>query len=204
MADIGKEAPMVQIDVPAAFAVGSLLADAARRQIEAGRKDLYYRAFLKNNLFQIFFFAWIPVYFIANYLGWETTYMWWHADSVREYPLFLPVFLVVFFAAGNMGFFLGSRLIAARHATANRMMYGAIAIFSLIWVFGQTGRTFKVGTYSQFNAGQAQMFWENSAFLTAFIVVMVVWSAGVIGFFLNLQRDGLRLGESREAAGASR
>jgi len=73
---------MVQIDVPVAFAVGSLLADAARRQIEAGRKDLYYRALVKNNMFQIFFFSWIPVYFIANYFGWETTYLWWHAESV--------------------------------------------------------------------------------------------------------------------------
>lgn len=191
---------MVQIDVPAAFAVGSFLADAARRQIEAGQKDLYYRALVKNNIFQIFFFSWIPVYFIANYLGWETTYFWWHADSVSAYPLFLPIFLVVFFAAGNCGFLIGSRLIAAQRAMANRIMYLAITVFSLIWVFGQTGRTFKVGTYSQFQAGKAQMFWENSAFFTAFIVVMVVWIVGVIGFFLNLRREGLRLGEGRVAA----
>ena len=155
---------MAQIDVPAAFAIGSFLADAAHRQIEAGRKDLCYRALVKNNMFQIFFFSWIPVYFIANYFGWETTYLWWHADSVSAYPLFLPIFLVVFFAAGNCGFLLGSRLIAARRVMANRIVYLAIVLFSAIWVFGQTGRTFKVGTYSQFKAGTAEMFWDDRTF----------------------------------------
>ena len=85
---------------------------------------------------------------------------------------------------------------------ANRIVYLAIAVFSLIWVFGQTGRTFKVGTYAQFAAGNAQMFWENRTFLTAFIVVMVVWIAGVIGFFLNLWREGLAVGKARAAAGS--
>ena len=37
---------------------------------------------LKNNIFQIFFFSWIPVYFMLNYFGWETTHMWWYADGV--------------------------------------------------------------------------------------------------------------------------
>ncbi len=186
---------MVQIDVPAAFAVGSFFADAARTQLRSAQGELESRASLKNNLFQIFFFSWIPVYFILNYFGWETTYMWWHADAVSAYPLFVPIFLVIFFLAGNAGFYLGKALIVRGHVVANRIVYLGVTLFSLVWVFGQTSRTFRVGTYSQWQTGQALVFYEDHVFLGVFIFVMIVWIAGVIGFYVNLRREGTRLAE---------
>ncbi len=184
---------MVQIDVTAAFAVGGFLADAARAQIQAGNKEYTCRASFKNNIFQIFFFSWIPVYFILNFFGWETTYMWWHEDSVAAYPFFVPVFLIIFFLAGNAGFFLGKALVARGRLLANRLIYLGIALYSMIWVFGQTGRTFRVGTYSQWKAQQALLFYENHTFLVMFIFAMIVWLAGVFGFYINLRREGARM-----------
>ena len=102
---------MVQIDVPIAWGIGSLFADAASTQLASGRAEYHYRALLKNNIYQIFFFSWIPVYFVLNYFGWETTHMWWHADSAAAYPYFVPILMVVFFAAANGGFLLGSWLV---------------------------------------------------------------------------------------------
>lgn len=79
---------MVQIDVPVAFAIGSLFADAASRQLQSGQPTAYDRTLALNNLFHIFFFSWIPIYFLLNYFGWETTHMWWHADSGWRLRLF--------------------------------------------------------------------------------------------------------------------
>ena len=53
---------MIQIDIPIAFCIGSLFADAAYKQLQTGRPEYYYRTMAKNNIFQIFFFSWIPVY----------------------------------------------------------------------------------------------------------------------------------------------
>jgi hypothetical protein len=184
---------MVQIDVPAAFAVGSFLADAARTQIQAGNREFSCRASFKNSVFQVFFFSWVPVYFILNYFGWETTYLWWHEDSVAAYPYFVPVFLVVFFLAGNAGFFLGKALIAKGRLLANRIVYIGLTLYSLLWVFGQTSRTFRVGTYSQWKAQESVMFYQDHTFLGMFIFAMVVWLAGVFGFYINLRREGMRL-----------
>jgi hypothetical protein len=180
---------MVQIDVPAAFAIGSFFADAAHKKLQSGDPAQLYRAAFKNNLFQIFFFLWIPLYFIMNFFGWETTYKWWTADSVAAYPLFIPVFTVVFLAAGNVGFFLGARLIRGGMVWVNRIIYIGIAIYSTIWVFGQTSRTFQVGTFSQWAAHKSVLFYDDPTFLKAFIIVMVVWAVGVIGFFLNLRSE---------------
>ncbi|HZP02007.1 MAG TPA: hypothetical protein VFD30_17110 [Terriglobia bacterium] len=187
---------MVQIDVPAAFAVGGFLADAARTQIQAGNAEYTCRAGSKNCIFQIFFFSWIPVYFILNYFGWETTYMWWTEDSVTAYPFFVPVFLVIFFLAGLGGFFVGKKLVTRGRLLANRIIYLGITLFSLIWVFGQTGRTFRAGTYSQWKAQQAPLFYQDHTFLAMFIISMVVWLAGVFGFYINLRREGARLSKA--------
>src|SRR3989304_5705438 len=86
---------MVQIDVPIAFAIGTIFADAAHKQLQTGRPEYYYHAFSKNIIFQIFFFSWIPAYFLLNYFGWETTHMWWYEDSVTAYPYSVPIFLIM-------------------------------------------------------------------------------------------------------------
>ena len=181
---------MVQIDVPVAFGVGAFLADAARHQLRQGGPEYYYRALAKNNLFQIFFFNWIPVYFIANYFGWETTYMWWTQESVSAYPYFLPVFLVVFFLAANAGFFLGNRLVKSCRTMLNRGIYIAILLFSAVWSFGQTDRTLRVGTLSEWKQGQAVWFYQDHTFLFMLIFTLVVWAVALLFFYRNLRKEG--------------
>src|SRR3954447_2095571 len=134
---------MIQIDIPIAVATGSLIADAAQRQIRYGRAEYYFRAQWKNMLFQIFGLGWIPPYFLANYFGWETTHMWWTEDSIAAYRLFWPIFFVLFFAAGMGGFEIGRRLIAAGRIGLNRVLYVGILLYILVWVFAQPSRTFK-------------------------------------------------------------
>jgi hypothetical protein len=190
---------MVQIDVPIAMGIGSLFADAAHRQLQTGRAEYYFRTFAANNVFQAFFFSWIPVYFLMNYFGWETTHMWWHADSINAYPYYLPIFLVVFFGAANLGFILGNRLVRAGRLWANRAVYLGILAYSGIWIFSQVNRTFKLGTYNEWVAGNAPWFYEDRTFLIMLIVTLVVWGAGLAIFALRLMAEGRHL-DARVAA----
>lgn len=184
---------MVQIDVPVAFAIGSFFADAAHKQLQTGRPEYYYRALWINNVYQIFFFSWIPVYFLLNYFGWETTHMWWHADSVTAYPYYVPIFLVVFFLAAEGGFILGNRLIRQGRLNANRAVYIGILVYSAVWIFGQTHTTFRLGTYAEWNAGKAPWFYEDATFLFMLILTLVVWGAGLVYFYSLLRREGMHL-----------
>jgi hypothetical protein len=184
---------MVQVDVPIAFAIGTMFADAARRQLRNGRLENYYKILLMNNIYQIFFFSWIPVYFILNYFGWETTHMWWHEDAVTAYPYFVPIFLVVFFAAVNAGFLLGHRLITTGKPLANKVVYIAIFLYSAAWIFGQQDSTFRLGTYAQWKAGTAPWFYEDSTFLTMLIASLLIWGIALAAFLLNLIKEGKRL-----------
>jgi hypothetical protein len=194
---------MVQIDVPISFAIGSLFADAASRQLQTGRPEYYHRTFLKNNIYQIFFFSWIPVYFIMNYFGWETTHMWWHADSVAAYPYYVPIFLVVFFGAANLGFLLGHKLVAAGRIWANRAVWLGVVAFSGLWIFTQPGRTFRLGTYSDWVAGTAPWFYQDGQFLFMLIFTLVVWGVALAAYVVSLQREGRHL-DVPKAVGAGR
>jgi hypothetical protein len=179
---------MVQVDVPVAFAIGGLFADAARKQLQTRRPEYYYRAVAKNNLFQAFFFSWIPVYFLLNYFGWETTHMWWHADSVAAYPYYVPIFMVVFFLAANAGFWLGCRLVRAGRVAANRGVYLGIVAFCAVWIFGQTDRTFRLGSYAEWKAGAAPLFYQDRTFLFMLVFTLLVWGIALAVFHRLLAR----------------
>lgn len=194
---------MVQIDVPVAFGIGSFFADAANRQLASGRAEYYYRAFAANNIFQIFFFSWIPVYFIANYFGWETTHMWWTADSAAAYPLFIPIFMVLFFGMANLGFLLGAWLVRKGRLGINRAVYLAVLTYAGLWVFAQYNRTAKLGTYSEYHANPTgtPWFYQDPTFLTMFIISMVAWAVPLALFALRLRNEGKHLDILYKAAG---
>ena len=187
---------MVQIDVPIAFGIGSFFADAASKQLVDGGREHCYRAMLKNNIFQIFFFSWIPLYFVMNYFGWETTHMWWNADSATAYPYFIPILVVVFFGVANLGFLLGKSLVSRGHPWTNRIVYLGVGLYALVWVFGQTSRTFHLGNHTQWEQGIRPYFYEDPTFLWMFIFTMIVWVAGLAGFAFSLWREGKNLGNA--------
>jgi hypothetical protein len=191
---------MVQIDVPIAFGIGSFFTDAASRQLRLCRAEYYFRAFSRNNLFQSFFFRWIPVYFLLNYFGWETTHMWWHADAVTAYPFYIALFIVVFFAAANLGFVLGAWLVRRGRLALNRIVYLGIVVYSGIWIFAQVNRPFRLGTWREWQAGTAPWFYEDRTFLFMLTFTLVVWGIGLAAFAIQLRRKGKHLDRARTAA----
>ena len=184
---------MVQIDVPIAFAIGGIFADAAQKQLQTGRPEYYYHTFSQYLLFQIFFFSWIPVYFLLNYFGWETTHRWWYESSVTAYPLFMPIFMVVFFLAANGGFLLGASLVKKGRVQLNRIVYIALFAYVAVWIFAQPGRTFRLGSYAEWNAGSAPWFYQDPKFIVMLFASIIIWGVALIVFVRRLQEAGKHL-----------
>jgi hypothetical protein len=59
---------MVQVNIPIAFGVSCFFTDMARRQLQQGGPIYYYHTFSQTVIFQAFFFSWIPLYFLMNFL----------------------------------------------------------------------------------------------------------------------------------------
>jgi hypothetical protein len=181
---------MIQVDIPFAAAMGSSAAGAARVQLRAGGREEYLRTWLATNLFLIFGFSWIPVVFLLNYFGWETTHMWWTASDVTAYPWFVPIVIIVSFACGNAGFLLGARLETTGRAAANRVFYIAIFACGIAWMIGFYPRTLKLGSYHTWTT--SPWVYEDPAFVRTWMIAMSAW----VGLYFVLLAHLLRRGRS--------
>lgn len=179
---------MIQVDIPFAAAMGSLAAGAARVQLIAGGREEYLRTWLATNLFLAFGFSWIPVFFLVNYFGWETTHLWWTASDVTAYPWFIPLALVLTFAAGNAGFLLGVRLETAGRLVANRVFYIGIFACGIGWMIGNYPRTVKLGSYHTWTT--SPWVYDDPVFVRAWVIAMSVASVSYVALVIHLLRRG--------------
>lgn len=178
---------MIQVDIPLAAAMGAAAAGAARRQLRAGGREEHLRTWLETNLFLIFGFSWIPIYFLINHFGWETTHLWW-SNPVSAYPWFIPVALLLIFAFGNAGYLLGSGWVHAGRDAANRTFYLGILGACVVWMVGFYPRTMKLGLPGQWQS--APWCHDDPAFMAAWAFTTAVWF-GSFGFLLvRLARRG--------------
>ena len=186
---------MVQIDIPIAFAVGQMLADAANRQLRTGQREHYYRALAHTNIFTGLFFAPIPIYFLVDYFGWETTYM---VNPERVTRFFIPIVLFVLLLAANLGFWLSNALIQKGRAAVGRIVYILIWVYALAWIFGTWPRSTRIGTYAQYHTARETMIrvWDVSKdpFFWILIVTLVIFGVPLVLFAVGLSREGKRLG----------
>jgi hypothetical protein len=181
---------VVQIDIPIAFAVGQMLADAASRQLSTGRPEPYYRALAMTNIFMGLFFAPIPIYFLVDYFGWETTYM---CDPTRVTRFFVPLVLFALFLAANLGFWLSNALIRKGRAGIGRMIYVLIWLYSFGWIFGNWPRSTRIGTYAQYHTARDTMtrIWEVSKdpFFFILIATLVIFAVPLVLFMRQLRHQ---------------
>ena len=82
---------MIQVDLPVAFGSGTLLASALEHHTgERTWPYLYQRGLARNLIFQTLFARWLPAYLLVNYFGFQTSHMFWHAESLTDYRALLP------------------------------------------------------------------------------------------------------------------
>jgi hypothetical protein len=181
---------VVQIDIPIAFAVGQMFADAASRQLSTGQPEPYYRTLAITNVFTGLFFAPIPIYFLVDYLGWETTYMY---DPTRLTRFFIPLVLFVLILAANLGFWLSNALIRKGRAGIGRAIYVLIWLYSLGWIFGNWPRSTRIGTYAQYHTARDTMtrVWEISKdpFFFILIATLVIFGVPLVLFIRQLRHQ---------------
>jgi hypothetical protein len=180
---------MVQIDIPIAFAVGQMLADAANQQLRTTRPAPYFRALAYTNMFTGLFFAPIPMYFLIDYFGWETTYM---CDPLGLTRFFIPIVLFALMLAANLGFWLSKALIRKGRDWIGRVIYVLIWIYSLAWIVGNWPRSTRLGTYAQYQAARDSMVrvWEVSKdpFLVILIATLIIFFVPLALFIWSLRR----------------
>lgn len=194
---------MIQVDVPLAAAMAAAAAAAARRQLRTGTREDFLQAWLATNLFLMFGFSWIPIYFLVAYFGWETTHMWWTAPQVTAYPWMIPAALVLLFACGNAGFLLGTRWVRAGRDVANRVFYLGVLAACVAWMVGFYPRTLKLGSAATWQT--AAWCYEDPAFVAAWAVTTTVWFASFGILIARLSRGGRHRADARvTAAGAPR
>jgi hypothetical protein len=181
---------MVQIDIPIAFAVGQMLADAASQQLSTGQRAPYYRTLAITNIFTGLFFAPIPVYFLIDYFGWETTYMY---DPTRVTRFFIPIVLFVLILAANLGFWLSNALIRKGRAGIGRAIYVLIWLYVLGWIFGNWPRSTRIGDYAQYHTAPETMarVWEVSKdpFFFILIATLVIFAVPLVLFMRQLSHQ---------------
>ena len=183
---------MVQIDIPVAFALGGLHADAARDQLRTGQPLYYARTLVRDLLFFILLASWLPIQLLVRHFGFETSHMWWHEDSVLDYPLFIPVFTVVYAASNVLGFVLGVKLVRAGHIGVNRLLIAAGWIFATAWVVLQAPRTLVLGTYRQWLAGTAPPVSSDRGLVQLLVAMAIVWSAALVVTYRQMRAEGRR------------
>jgi len=181
---------MIQVDLPMAFGTGTLLANAARRQLSTGQSAHYFQALSKVVIFHSLTFLWPPLYLLVFYFGFETSHMWWHGDSVLEYPWLLPAFFLALFMASIGGFAVGARLVRQGREKMTWAIWGAAVLFTTGWIVLQPSRAMTLGTYADWQAGTAPWASTDASFMTFVIFVMGLFTAGLIYVYRLLWRDG--------------
>jgi hypothetical protein len=188
---------MVQIDIPVAFALGGLHADAARAQLATGKSEHLWRTLARDLLFFSFFASWLPIQLLARHFGFETSHMWWHEDSVLAYPLYIPAFMTLYLAANVAGLAAGVTLVRAGRVSLNRFVIAACWLFATGWVFLQKERTLVLGTYREWRAGVAPPLSSDPGLVRLLVIFGAVFTVALVLAYRRIRREGTAL----EAAG---
>ena len=175
---------MVQVDIPAAFAMGQLLAIVGRKSLKTGQPSVRDRFLLLTNWYTSLILGTTGLFLLVGWPGWETMYQWAWVENPQFKPmvaLFYIVFLVLMVALGNAGFLMSYRLIRSnREALAK-----AILALSVIGTFApfliDIKAPFYIGTYQQYHTGQASLIFHSS-FIFPWFGIMLFWVIGSVIF----------------------
>jgi apolipoprotein N-acyltransferase len=181
---------MVQIDIPVAFALGGLHADAARAQLATGKSEHLWRTLARDLLFFGVFASWLPLQLLVRHFGFETSHMWWHEDSVLAYTLFIPAFMTLYFASNVAGLAAGVALVRAGRVTLNRFVIAACLLFATGWVFLQKERTLVLGTYREWRAGTAPPISSDPGLVRLLVIFGIVFTVALVFWYRRIRREG--------------
>lgn len=149
---------MVQVDVPAAFAMGQVYALIAKQSLSKEPSLLGNRFITLNNWYVTLILAPVGLFLLVGWPGWETMYRWSWVESVQFHP-FTALFYILFLAAmviiGNAGFIIAHRLyLRNKDQTAKKLLVVSI-IISLSAFLIDINAPFSIGTFEEYHNGES-------------------------------------------------
>ena len=181
---------MVQIDVPVAFGIGTLFADAAYRQLQTGQALPFYRTLVLNEYLPAFFFVGSPSILCSTISAGRRPTC--GGTRTLSRPIHsTPPSSSWSFSQQPTGDFYGESVgqAGAPGHQPSRVLLRML-IYSAVWILAQTNSTFRLGTYAEWKRGEAPWFYQDPTFLAMLIFTLLVWGAGLAIFFVRLRRGG--------------
>jgi hypothetical protein len=180
---------MIQIDLPMAAGMGSFFAAAASRQLKGGSRLQYYRILTINLLFQIMFILWLPIYLFVAAFGWETSHMWFHKDSLADYPALLPLFVLAYVVLNVAGYHYGTVLVRRGQTRKAWMIFYAACAFFVGWIALQPHRTLRLGTYQEWLAGGTPYVWQDKSLFAVVMFGAISFNIALVVVYRFLKKD---------------
>lgn len=178
---------MVQVDLPAAFAVGQICAMLSKKYLKKESRKFTNRLLGPMNIFLSCCFAPVGMFLMIAWPSWEVMYWtgWVEAPFNRPYVAgFYILFGIAMVVIGNVGFILAHHWY--RNSNDRRVVFGAVigVFFTLLPFLLWPGTWLKVGTYEVVTGGGGDSFFSIPFFPAWFVIIsyisisitaMVIW-----------------------------
>ncbi|MGE5328684.1 MAG: hypothetical protein ACM3KR_04155 [Deltaproteobacteria bacterium] len=158
---------MIQVDLPAAFAVGQIFAFLSQNYLKKTPEKFTNKLLGPFNFYMSCGFVPAGLYLLVGWPSWEAMYTTDWLEKTFNQPWaagFYVLFVIAIILLGNLGFILahhwynkGKDRLVVIGSAAGVML--AVLPFLLRW-----GVWWKIGTYAQIQANQGYSFWENPFF----------------------------------------
>jgi len=186
---------MVQVDLPAAFAVGQIYALLSKEHLKKDERKFTNRLLGPFNFYMSTMFAPVGMFLLIGWPTWEIMYRGGWAENPYNRPWvagFYVAFALVMILLGNVGFILAHHWYLKgrdRWVVVGAVLGVAVTLlpFLLRW-----GVWMKVGTFEEVQAGGGYSFWEPP-FFYGWAVIMTYMVVATVGMGLFFKRVGSRL-----------
>jgi len=198
---------MVQLDIPAAFAVSQLFVDIIRKRIKKEAKEsgvkkplIYYRYLFYSVFFAAMVIVPAGLYLLAGWPGWEQIYWSRLFEELIHTGWFNPIFPTLFVVGIVLAAYLGFRL--AYHWVVSgkerylRPTYISVLVIAALVVAFCYPSFLLVGTYDQYHnlSGQTResmaRVWENPfGFGIGWTGVMVYFTICLTYMIVKIRRE---------------
>ena len=192
---------MVQVDIPAAFAVGQIFGLLSKDYLRKEPQIILDRLLGPFNFYLACGFVPGGLYLLVGWPAWEVMYAtpWFEAPFDRwlatgAYVLFTIALMVL----GNLGFMLAHHWY--RKGQDELVVYGAViaTALALLPFLLRWGVWWTVGTYAEIQVGQGYSFWQPPFFYGWLTIMSYLFAAGILcGWWFR--KTSRRLAQSMDA-----
>jgi len=182
---------VIQVDLPAAFAVGQFFAFLSGNYLKKTPEKFTNKLLGPFNFYMSCGFVPAGMYLLVGWPSWETMYITDWVEKTFNRPLvagFYVLFMVLMILLGNIGYILGHHWYVK--GKDKLVVYGSIAgaVLAVLHFILRWGIWWKIGTYAQVQANQGYSFWENP-FFGGWLFAMSYMVAAMVFMGLWLKRN---------------